>query len=59
MSSRTAVLLASLGLIGYLLYLTVSGVIDEGFSGLAVVSLAVLLLLGIGVLGALTAPPDE
>jgi hypothetical protein len=57
---RTAVLSASLVLIAILAVLTVSVAVDEGVDVLVVVSLAILALLGIGVVGALTsAPPDE
>lgn len=59
MSSRTAVLLLSLALIAFLLYRTIRSVVNVGVTGLAVVSLGVLVLLGVGVLGALTAPPEE
>ncbi|HEU0023553.1 MAG TPA: hypothetical protein VFQ12_02905 [Thermoleophilaceae bacterium] len=57
---RIAALTASLVMIGILAILTVSVAIDEGVDVLVVVSLALLALLGIGVIGALTsAPPDE
>ena len=58
--ARTLVLVASLGIIGLLAFLTASVVIREGFDILVLVSLIVLALLGFGILGALTsAPPDE
>jgi hypothetical protein len=58
MNARTAALVASLGLIGLLAYYTIRDVIDNGFTALGGVSLMVLLLLGFGVLGALTTPPE-
>jgi hypothetical protein len=59
MNARTVALLASLALIGLLAFLTVSVVIDDGFSPLVAVSLLILGMLGIGVVGALTTPPGE
>lgn len=59
MSARTGALLASLAMIGLLAFLTVSGIVDDGFTPLALVSLVILALLGFGVLGALTNPPEE
>lgn len=59
MNARTAALLASLALIGLLAFLTISVMIDEGFTPRVGVSLAILALLGVGVVGALTTPPEE
>ncbi len=59
MSARTAALLASLGLIGLLAYLTIRVMINDGFTPLVALSVLILALLGFGVLGALTAPPEE
>ncbi len=59
MNARTAALLASLALIGLLAFLTISVMIDDGFTPLVGVSLAILGLLGLGVVGALTTPPEE
>lgn len=59
MNARTAALLASLALIGLLAFLTISVMIDDGFTPLVGVSLAILVLLGVGVVGALTTPPEE
>jgi hypothetical protein len=59
MNARTVALLASLALIGLLAFLTISVVIDDGFSPLVAVSLLILGMLGIGVVGALTTPPGE
>lgn len=59
MSARTGVLAGSLALIGLLAFLTLRVAIDEGIDILVVVSLVILALLGFGVIGALTTPPDE
>ena len=57
--ARNAVLAAALGFIGLLAFLTLSVLLTQGIDILVVVSLIVLALLGFGVLGALTAPPDD
>ncbi|MBA3300173.1 MAG: hypothetical protein H0U24_08915 [Thermoleophilaceae bacterium] len=59
MSSRTAALIASLGLIGLLGYLTIAVMIDDGFTPLIALSLLIVGMLGFGVIGALTTPPEE
>ena len=59
MNARNAVLVSALALIGTLAYLTVSVAAEHGVDVLVVVSLIVLALLGFGVLGALTTPPDD
>ncbi|MEX2196126.1 MAG: hypothetical protein WD844_12650 [Thermoleophilaceae bacterium] len=57
--TRNLVLAAALSLIGLLAFLTIRVAIEEGVDILVVVSLFVLALLGFGVLGALTTPPDD
>jgi hypothetical protein len=57
--TRNFVLLASLLLIGLLGFLTFTVLIEDGLTPLVLVSLVLLALLGFGVLGALTTPPDE
>jgi hypothetical protein len=58
--ARTGVLAGSLVIICLLGYLTVSVAITEGIDLLVLVSLALLALLGFGVLGALgSRPPDD
>jgi hypothetical protein len=56
---RNAVLAAALALIGLLAFLTLSVAIEHGVDILVVLSLIILALLGFGVLGALTTPPDD
>jgi hypothetical protein len=57
--ARNMALVAALALIGSLAYLTLSVAVEHGVDALVVLSLIVLALLGFGVLGALTTPPDE
>jgi hypothetical protein len=56
---RTLALLGSLAIICLLAFLTLTVAVEEGVDVLVIVSLIVLALLGFGVLGALTSPPDE
>jgi hypothetical protein len=56
---RTLALLGSLAIICLLAFLTLTVAVEEGVDILVIVSLIVLALLGFGVLGALTSPPDE
>ncbi len=57
--TRTLVLGGSLALICLLAFLTITVAVREGIDILVVVSLVILALLGFGVLGALTTPPDD
>jgi len=59
MSARTAALLASLALIGLLAFLTISVMIDDGFTPLIALSMLIVGLLAFGVVGALTTPPPD
>jgi hypothetical protein len=56
---RNIVLVLALLLIGGFAFLTVSVAVDAGVTPLVVLSFIVLLVLGFGVLGALTGPPDD
>jgi hypothetical protein len=56
---RTVALVGSLAIIGLLAYLTIRVAIEQGIDILVVTSVIILAVLGFGVLGALTAPPDE
>ena len=55
--ARALALGGSLAIICLLAFLTVSVAVEDGIDILVVVSGIVLLLLGIGVLGALSTPP--
>jgi hypothetical protein len=57
--ARNAALAGALFIIGLLAFLTLRVAITEGVDVLVVVSIIVLALLGVGVLGALTAPRDD
>jgi hypothetical protein len=56
---RTAALAGALFIIALLAFLTIRVAITEGIDVLVVLSLIVLVLIGVGVLGALTAPRDD
>ncbi len=57
--ARTLVLVGSLAIICLLAFLTISVAINEGIDILVVVSAIILVLLGVGILGALTTPPPD
>jgi hypothetical protein len=57
--ARTLVMIASLGIICLLAFLTVTVALREGIDILVVLSLIVLALLGFGVLGALASTPPD
>jgi hypothetical protein len=57
--ARTFVLAGSLAIICLLAFLTVKVAVEDGVDILVVVSGIVLLVLGVGVLGALTTPPPD
>lgn len=59
MDTRTIVLGACTALIALLAGLTLVVLVRNGFDPLILVSLLILAMLGFGVLGALTNPPDE
>jgi hypothetical protein len=59
MSARTGALLAAVALIGLLTFLTIAVAVEEGVDVRVLLSLVILALLGFGVLGALTNPPDD
>jgi hypothetical protein len=56
---RTIALSGALLIIGLLAFLTVRVAVNDGVDVVVVISFLVLALLGVGVLGALNAPPDE
>jgi len=57
--ARAFALVGSLVMICLLGFLTVSVAVRHGVDFLVVVSLIILALLGFGVLGALTSPPND
>jgi hypothetical protein len=57
--ARNAVLGASLVIIVLLAVLTLRVAIREGVDILVVISLMILIILGVGVLGALSTPPPR
>jgi len=59
MNARTATLLASLAFIGFLAFLTVGVAVTDGVTPLVVLSIGILGMVGIGVVGALSTPPEE
>jgi len=56
---RTVALLGALAILALLAFLTVRVAIHDGIDAVVVISFVVLALIGVGVLGALNAPPDE
>jgi hypothetical protein len=59
-STRTIVTIVAIVFIGGFAFLTVAAAIDQGIGVGTVISLAVLALLAIGILGALSSQgPDE
>jgi hypothetical protein len=59
MPGRRLALGAALTLIAVLTFLTVVLMVQDGVNARTVVSLLILALIGFGVVGALTQPPDE
>jgi hypothetical protein len=58
-TTRNLVLFAALALIGLLAFGTMQSLIRDGITGLGVVSVVILAVLGFGVIGALTEKQDE
>lgn len=60
MSTRTAVTAAAIVFIGGFAFLTLADAVENGVNFLTLVSLGVLVLLAVGILGALSSrEPDE
>ena len=59
MGGRNLALWSSIAVIAMLAFLTFYVLVTEGFDVLVVTSLVILILLGVGVIGALTQPPNE
>ena len=56
---RNLALGGALVVIGLLAFFLFWGIANDGLSGLALVTLVLLAIIGFGVIGALTNPPDE
>jgi hypothetical protein len=59
LTGRTVALVGALLIICLLAFLTVRVAVHDGIDVVVVISLLVLALMGVGVLGAFNAPPDE
>jgi len=59
MSRRELVLAAALVFIAFFAFLTVAAAIEQGVSVATVISVFILLLLGVGIVGALRNPPRQ
>jgi len=57
--TRRLVLLASLAFICVLIYVTVRLAVNEGLDIRVILTLPLLILLAVGVLGALNSPPPD
>lgn len=57
MTTRRIILTASLAFVGLLIFVTFADAVDKGVSIRTVVSLPIIVLLGVGVIGALAQPP--
>jgi hypothetical protein len=59
MSTRRIVTAVALAFTAFFAFLTLYDAVENGVSFLTIVSLGVLILLGVGVIGALSQGPDE
>jgi hypothetical protein len=57
MTTRRIILGASLAFVGLLIFVTFADAVDRGISIRTVVSIPIIVLLGVGVIGALAQPP--
>lgn len=57
MTTRRIILAASLAFVGLLIFVTFADAVDRGISIRTVVSIPIIVLLGVGVVGALAQPP--
>jgi len=58
-STRNVIAAVSLAFVAFFAFLTFYDAVDNGVSILTIVSLGVLVLLGVGIAGALSQRPDE
>lgn len=57
--ARTLILAGAVALVGLLAFLTLSVALEDGVTVIVVLSFVIILVLGFGVLGALTSADDE
>jgi len=56
--ARTGLLVGALFILGFLACLAIRVVVTNGIDGFVIISLVILVVLGVGVLGALTSPDE-
>jgi len=59
MTTRRLILGISLAFVALLVFVTFADAVEEGVSMRTVVSVPIIVLLGVGVIGALAQPPRE
>ena len=57
--ARTLILAGAVALVGLLAFLTLSVALEDGVTVIVVLSFVLIVVLGFGVLGALTSGDDE
>lgn len=57
--ARTLILAGAVALVGLLAFLTLSVALEDGVTVIVVLSVVIIIVLGFGVLGALTSADDE
>ncbi|MBA2566212.1 MAG: hypothetical protein ACR2IN_02045 [Thermoleophilaceae bacterium] len=57
--ARTLILAGAVALVGLLAFLTLSVALEDGVTVIVVLSFVIIVVLGFGVLGALTSADDE
>jgi hypothetical protein len=57
--TRLAVLGVALVFIAGFAFLTVAAIVDQGFSALSALSIFIVVLLAVGIVGALRNPPPQ
>jgi hypothetical protein len=56
--ARTGVLIGALFIIGLLAFLTIRVAVTNGIDGVVIISFVILVVLGVGVIGALTSSDE-
>ena len=59
MEGRNLALGGALAIVALLTFLTVAVIVQDGIDVLTILSLVILLVIGVGVFGALNNPPDD